>query len=380
MTFNLARYSTLLAFGGLILGLTFTVFLMIIGRTVLVPIILAVMIWWLINDITDIIHRRKLGRFQIPRPLAMLLGLVLLIIFSVWVSAVFYFEIDQFVAQSGDHLENVIVLLEGIPAWVWRGLSISKSGNAESVIAAFSVYLADRLSLYATSIAAGLANVVTQALLVLLYVVFLLWEQNTFSMKLQTMIPNSARRSEVQAVLDSIQTNIQTYVTVKTFVSTATAMVAYIIMWLFELDHAIVWAIVTFALNFIPNIGSIAATLFPTVTALVQFGKFFDAFTLFLALTAVQATIGSIIEPRLMGNRLNISPFVVLVCLAVFGAIWGIIGMILSVPLTMILIIVLGHFPSTRPLAVLLSENGLICEVEPIDEPEQIVVSQQVST
>jgi predicted PurR-regulated permease PerM len=123
-------------------------------------------------------------------------------------------------------------------------------------------------------------------------------------------------------------------------------------------DFASFWAVLIFLLNFIPTIGSIIATAFPSLLALVQFetaGPFFITISI---LTAIQFSIGSLIEPKLMGNRLNLSPLVILLSLGLWGSIWGIPGMFLCVPITVIIMIICAYFPETRPIAVALSGNG----------------------
>ncbi|MCB0083127.1 MAG: AI-2E family transporter, partial [Caldilineaceae bacterium] len=179
-------------------------------------------------------------------------------------------------------------------------------------------------------------------------------------------------RGEFQIIMRSIHEQIQTYITVKTIVSLITALVSFAAMILFDLDYAVVWALLIFILNFIPNIGSVVAVAFPVLMALLQFGDWTTVGALALALIIIQMINGYFIEPRMMGNQLNLSPFVVLVSLGVFGAIWGITGMFLSVPLTVILMIVFSHFDSTRPIAVLLSGDGIVHGVQ-IDEPVNVV-------
>lgn len=133
-----------------------------------------------------------------------------------------------------------------------------------------------------------------------------------------------------------------------------------VIMRLFGLEHAIVWTILIFFLNYIPRFGLVVAAIFPAVTAVLQFSSWLQIALLVIVLAGVQTYINSYWEPKLMGDRLNVSPFVVVVALVFFGVIWGIAGLILSIPLVITLVVVLAHFPTTRPLAVLLSADGVI--------------------
>ena len=117
---------------------------------------------------------------------------------------------------------------------------------------------------------------------------------------------------------------------------------------------------IAFILNFIPTIGTIIAVLIPTVFAIIQLTDISSILYLFIFLVLIQFVIGNVIYPKLMGKSLNISQFVVILSLVVWGAMWGTIGMFLAVPIMMILLIILSQFESTKNLAVLISEDGNI--------------------
>jgi AI-2 transport protein TqsA len=120
------------------------------------------------------------------------------------------------------------------------------------------------------------------------------------------------------------------------------------------------WALLIFVLNYIPNIGSIVAVAFPALLALVQFETLGPFIILVISLTTIQLAIGSVLEPMLMGNTLNMSPLAIILGLAFWGTIWGIVGMFLSVPIMVMVMIVCAHVPSWRWMAILLSKDGQI--------------------
>ncbi len=113
-------------------------------------------------------------------------------------------------------------------------------------------------------------------------------------------------------------------------------------------------------LNYIPTIGSLLATSLPAIYSLFQFGDFNEFLFIMALVGSTQVLVGNIIEPKIMGNSLNISPLVSILALSFWGAIWGVTGMFLSVPVTVIMIILLAQIPSTRNFAVLLSERGRV--------------------
>jgi len=131
---------------------------------------------------------------------------------------------------------------------------------------------------------------------------------------------------------------------------------------LIGVDFPFFWAFLIFALNYIPAIGSMIATIFPSILALLQFGSFSYFFLVLASVGAVQMLVGNVIEPRVMGNTLNLSTLVVIISLTFWGGVWGVIGMILSVPIMVIITIVLSQFPTSRSLAILLSEKGDIAD------------------
>ena len=129
-------------------------------------------------------------------------------------------------------------------------------------------------------------------------------------------------------------------------------------MRLFGLDFAALWAVLITVLNFVPYVGSVLGVVFPALMAIVQFDDFGTILTLLVSLTALQFAIGNFLDPYVMGNSLNLSPFAILISLAVWSELWGVPGAFLAVPITAIVTIVFSEFPGTRPIAVLLSRSG----------------------
>ena len=123
-------------------------------------------------------------------------------------------------------------------------------------------------------------------------------------------------------------------------------------------DYAVFWSFLIFLLNFIPTIGSLIATTFPAILAFIQFGDFKPVLTVIILIGIVQFLIGNILEPRIMGRSLNLSALVVLLSLALWGTLWGVVGMFLCVPITVTLMIIFSNFEKTLPFAIMLSANG----------------------
>lgn len=153
---------------------------------------------------------------------------------------------------------------------------------------------------------------------------------------------------------------MSSYISLKSLVNLLSAALSYFIMLGVGIDSPLFWAFLIFVFNFIPAIGPIIGTIFPALFALIQFGEFAPFLVILFGVGGTVVTVGSFVEPRVMGNNLNISPLVAILSLAIWGSIWGIIGMLLSVPITVAMIIIFSQFPKTRTIAILLSEKGRI--------------------
>jgi predicted PurR-regulated permease PerM len=187
-----------------------------------------------------------------------------------------------------------------------------------------------------------------------------LLEENIFPKKIIAMYPNQNEYDRITKIVGKIDKSISNYIALKTIISLVTGVLSYIALLAIGVDAPAFWAFIIFVLNFIPTIGSLVATVFPAIFALLQFGQFKEGILILGIVGAIQLVVGNFVEPRVMGNSLNISPLVVLLTLAIWGVMWGITGMLLSVPITVILIIIMAEFPATRPFAILLSHDGIV--------------------
>lgn len=154
------------------------------------------------------------------------------------------------------------------------------------------------------------------------------------------------REKTVEKTFKDITEQIQRYIATKFLISLLTGLVVGIVLWIFDIDFLIVWAVMAFFLNFIPNIGSIIAIILPTVMTLIQYESI--GYTVLVAgiITFIQNIIGNIIEPKILGDKLGLNPLIILLSLLVWGYIWGIAGMFLSVPLTAVVKIIISNSSS----------------------------------
>ena len=322
--------------------------LLVIGKSLLIPFAIAVMVWYIIDAIAAHIRQIRILGTQPFRHFSVLLALLVVVLL-----------ISGVVQMIGDTVEQVSIAAP------------SYQDNISKILAQFSsltgIEVGPSLQHWASSlnlgkiignIAGAIMAIAGNAGLVAIYVAFLLLEERYFSIKLKIMFPDKQRRGRVEKMLQDIQIQIRQYLYVKTLVSALTGVISYAILVWVGVDYAPFWALLIFLLNYIPTIGSMIAVLLPTALSLVQFDTFTPFVTLLVSLGTVQMLIGNVLEPRVMGSSLNLSPLVVILALSLWGQIWGITGMFLSVPITVISMIVLGSFRPTRPIAVAMSENG----------------------
>ena len=204
----------------------------------------------------------------------------------------------------------------------------------------------------------SVASILTGLFFVLLNVAFMMMERRSFFDKLAKMADTPEGSARLLDVVTDINQRVGRYLAVKTLINVVLGVISYGVMALFGLEFAIFWAIIIALLNYIPYIGSIIGVAFPVAMAILQFDGIEDVVALLIALVAVQVAMGNVIEPQVMGNSLNLSPYVILVSLTAWTALWGVSGAIVSVPIMAVLVIVLSEFDATRPIAILLSKNG----------------------
>ena len=393
------------------LGLVILVtWLMVIGRSLLVPFVIAVVFWYLLLSLAGGVQQIPTGqlRFSMPKGLALLLAFMLVLALLAGFVAVVSETFRQLGSPGlqGRYNAQFLAIIDGIeqalvyapfisdaagnlvpnsaePTWLQRlGLGERfafgsvrdfEAGNfiGQLVTLAIENMQSDGISAisssasnalrWASQIFGPVSGLIATTSVILLYTAFLLVETSTFEQKMHALARDSETYARWRTITDTITKRVGTYLRIKTFTSALTGILGYAILKAFSVDFAEFWGLLLFLFNYIPIIGSFIATILPIFVALVQPGIGLGSTALVsLLLISVQQGVGSFIEPRLMGNTLNLSPLVILISLAFFGSIWGVTGALLSVPLVSIIGILLASFESSRWLAVILSRNGRI--------------------
>ena len=210
------------------------------------------------------------------------------------------------------------------------------------------------------SIATGVGKLVNEvgglianAFLIFLTVIFILFEISTLPMKLEKIFSRSTGSIER---LTGFKRSLQRYLVIKSLTSLATGLLVWLLLTFLGIDFAVLWAVLAFFLNFVPNIGSIIAAIPAVLVALLQVSSG-TALWVAIGYFAINSVIGTVVEPRVAGRHLGLSPLVVFLSLVFWGWVLGPVGMFLSVPLTMMVRLVSESNQNTRWIAVILSDR-----------------------
>ncbi len=335
---------------------------LVFASDLLIPLAFSLFLFVLITAIVDRAERLKILGWAIPHWLAQLAALLIVLFGLLSILSILSNQAEQVIQAFPRYEKRIADILSRIVSLV-----------GDQNYAAAQDALSDlKISDFVTGALASARGFLSGLFLVILYIAFMLAERAPMKRKLVLATPDEESLTKLKRITDSISVSLQRYIGIKTMVSLATGLASYLIMKPVGLDFAETWAVLAFALNFIPTIGSIIGVILPSVVALVQF----DTFTPFLIIAfgcgAVQFVIGNILEPSLTGKSLNLSPLSVILALTFWAAVWGVAGALMSVPITVCALILMSHFPATRSVAILISGDGrLMTEMQeaPDNEP-----------
>lgn len=318
-------------------------------QTILLPFFVAVIIAFLFEPFYKWMRIKR-----IPGFLAIIIIIIILLILANVMSLFVFTSINSFQAE--------------VPAYQLKFTNLYNSTvSAIESNEYFRQYLKPKMDipdlLSGINFAGVLENLVggTVAIfgnfvLIMIYVVFLLSEIGSLRKRLR-MAYSIERARKVADIIDDVFEDVKKFIVRKTLINFSHAVLVYIVLIIFGVDFAIVWAFLTFFMAFIPNIGAILATILPFLSALIQYESFATPFVLLIVLTVIGFLMGNILEPKIFGNSLNLSPILILLALIFWGYVWGIVGMLLSVPILSMIKIILSKFESTAPVAILMSHE-----------------------
>ena len=331
-----------LAYNLMIIALILTA--LYVGKDLLIPFIVALVVWYLLNSLRRLVAKIRFGKErEAPWYIQLFIAASFLFSISWFLAKLVASNFEKFVEHYPTYHDNILEYSQYVTKNLDLPLSVDEMIKGYDLPNLMTELLNSSWSLFSTFV------------LVMIYVVFIILEERVFPKKLKSMFSSKEGYGNFIKTIGKIDEKISMYLSAKTALCFLTAVVSYVILIVFGVDFAILWSFLIFLLTFIPFIGAFVGVIFPTLIAFIQFEGYIDAVLVFTLLTTVMLVIGNFVEPKVLGDRLNLSPLSVIIALSFWGALWGIAGMFLCVPITVILMIIFAQFPTTRPVAILLS-------------------------
>lgn len=312
---------------------------------VLFPFFLAVFLSFILYPVQDF-----LTRIKIPKFLSIIFLLLVTFTIIYLLGALFYSAGKTFAAEFPKYGQKISTILISLQ----EKLNLSPL-NLETVDWSKQLDL-NKIGGLVVSSLGPFFSFISNLFLISIFLIFILAGRGKTQEKLKKSL-NKKNASKVIEVVEKIDGQIQKYLVIKTIVSLFTGIFVTVVLLIFGVDFAIVFGFLTFLMNYIPNIGSFIATAFPIIIAFFQFDTIWPAFWIMVLLMSIQMIMGNFIEPKLMGRGLGLSPLVVLFFLFFWGWLWGIPGMILSVPIAAIVKIICSNIDELNIIAALMSKD-----------------------
>lgn len=312
---------------------------------ILAPFALAIFLWLVIDAFARALHER-IAFF--PRWAALPLAILIVLAGAAGIVMVIVDSAAEFAARAPDYQARIAEIV----AMIYDRLGLEDPPSLRQLMEAAGP------GRFLGAVAAAFQGLLSQSLFVLIYIAFLFAAQASFPRKMDALFPEPDDRMRAGAALEAINRSVQDYLRVQTILGVIAAVATYLTLVVIGLDNALFWSFLIFLLSYVPTIGPIVSTILPTLFALVQFSSLWMVGAVFAGVGFWQFIAGNVLQPRMQGESLNLSTLVVLLSLAIWGELWGIIGMFLAAPLTVMLMIIFAQFASTRSIAVLLSADG----------------------
>ncbi|GKX32500.1 MAG: AI-2E family transporter [Rhizobiaceae bacterium MnEN-MB40S] len=344
-------------FRNLVYGLAFAImvgYILHIGKPIFIPVISGVISVYVLSTIASVLGRVPVVGAVIPLWLRNVIALLLFIFLAVLMIFLFAENVQRIVALAPQYQSTLLLFIGDVANYL--GIDDEPTWDTIRNLLLGNINLQRVISTTVTSV----GSFAGQIFVVIFYATFLIAERLHLPRKVMLAAGSRKDAETAMDVVGSVNQRIGEYLTLKTLVNVMLGLISYVAMLAIGLDFAGFFAVFIGVLNYIPYVGSMVGVAAPVLLAAAQFGSIPSLLFVFVTLTASQMFMGGVVEPRLFGRSLNLSPFIILISLTVWYAIWGVAGAILAVPMTSVVVIVLAAFEPTRPIAILLSSDGRI--------------------
>lgn len=307
-------------------------------KSVFIPLVFAVFLSYVLAPLTSYLRRKNVHIYVI-----MLTMVVIILLFSLGLIVLLTSATSSLISGFPKYQERLMLLvqngvsgLEHLAGRMDIALSSIPGFDISQLIAPGSFNISKTIS----DVMSTTFGISWNFFLIVVFLLFLIAQGNHLKLRLQKVMDN-AKYQKTSTTLANIQTQIQRYVFTKSIISLFSAVILMLLMWLYGVDFILICGILLFIMSFIPNVGSIIANSIPVLVCLLQSGFDVRFFSFMLLIIANELLVANIVEPKIQGNRLNLSPITILISLIFWGWVWGIVGMILAVPMTSAINIIL---------------------------------------
>jgi AI-2 transport protein TqsA len=369
MTGDTTKYNKAIAYLLGFISFVLIVYILMALHKILIPVTIAVFLTYLFHPLMIYMTKLKIPKW---------LSLILIVVF---VSGLYYLLGLILVSSFSAFPDKLQVYIQNLSAFIQSVLSpfnITLREFAEFL--KINVEEFDIGAIFQSLFEAGiiqnlfnsLSGFLSDMFIAIIFWVFMILGKTKFEERLKHAF--SENKEAVEKNLNSIDKQLQSYIIIKTIISFVTATSATIILWIYGIDFAIVWGLLTFILNYIPNIGSIIATIAPITVALLEYGLGLKTFSLSAILLINQGIMGNFLEPHYLGRRMDLSPVFVLFSLIFWGWVWGIVGMFLAVPIAAAMKILFSNIEPLKPVAILMGSK--VMTKDEISQPLKVIKSK----
>jgi AI-2 transport protein TqsA len=311
-------------------------------KPILIPFLIAVMISYIISPLVE-----KMFSYKIPRIITLLVIILLLMGLLANITQVLVSNGIEFAKDYPSYQEQFSTLLERVS---------TRRPWLDQVVNQFSSWIfALPVGSYVNTLLNSSVNLLSNTFLILLFVTYLCLSGNQMQEKVLKAFPGPQGK-KIEIILSHINSDIRKYISLHTLMSIATGVSVTLVCFYFKVPFAPIWGFLAFTLNYIPTIGSIISSIPPVITAAVTVGVQ-PAVWVALLVLGIQSFWGNVIEPKLAGSSLGISPLVILLSLVFWSWLWGVVGAILAVPIAVILKVSCINIEPLRPIGILMGDE-----------------------
>lgn len=335
--------------------------------SLLIPVTLGIIVGLLFTPLLVFLQKKK-----IPT------GLIILIILGLFIfSCLIFFSIMMKAIQSissgiNPYQNQISLIISSIKERLYFVDADILSAIAENIFA----YLQDNIVAFSSKILQSVSKFASQFFMVTITMVFVLFEISVLEVKIKALYENNkdskTKGDSLSKLIININTQVSRFLLLKTIISLATAIIVYIGLGIIGVDFKFVWAVLTFFFNFIPTVGSILITVSTILFSTIQFFPNFVPVLWVSVLTlSIQMVIGNFLDPKIMGDSLNLSALIIWLALIYWGWVWGIAGALLAVPLTVTIKVICEYIPSLHWMGLIMGNSKNILQRQQPPPPKK---------